>query len=255
MLRRAVVEVLTDAGISADEPRTWTYTPPPFREIEQKLVEYAGSSDMATRRAAVSAASHVSTLFFFNTFRRTGYDFSWSSLVAHPNEVWILKLGGFEASVERAVTEFLLWNLLRYFEVLGPASLRCFVVLDEAHKLAFGPGSPVEKILREGRKFGLGAILASQQPEDFSAVAFSNTATKITFQIEDQSGRVARQLYKKITNGDSLADITSALGTMPRGSAYVVTANTGRIVRMFRFDNMQPIVDTTSKDSQGHFKQ
>jgi hypothetical protein len=41
------------------------------------------------------------------------------------------------------------------------------------------PGSPVEKLLREGRKFGLGLILASQQPEDLSPVAFANTATKI----------------------------------------------------------------------------
>ena len=31
--------------------------------------------------------------------------------------------------------------------------------------------------MREGRKFGLGVILASQQPDDFSPVAFSNTAT------------------------------------------------------------------------------
>ena len=54
------------------------------------------------------------------------------------------------------MTEFLLWNLIGFIEAIGPGPLRCFVVLDEAHKLSFDRGSPVEKLLREGRKFGLG---------------------------------------------------------------------------------------------------
>src|SRR5581483_50962 len=119
----------------------------------------------------------------------------------------------------------------------GPAPLRCFVVLDEAHKLAFGSGSPVEKILREGRKFGLGVILASQQPEDFSTVAFANTATKIVFQTADNSGHVSRELHRKVRNGHSQEYISKTLGTLPRGSAYVVIANTGHVTRMLSFDD------------------
>jgi Helicase HerA, central domain len=237
LLRRAVLELLADAGIVVDDTRTWKQSPPPFRDLEDKINDYAASGDAGTRRAAASAGPHVSTLFFFNTFRKTGHTLSWSDLISHGNEVWILQLGGLEASVERAVTEFLLWSLIRYFEVLGPGPLRCFVVLDEAHKLAFGPGSPVEKILREGRKFGLAAVLASQQPEDFSAVAFANTATKIVFQIADQSGQVSRQLHRKIRNGHSHDYIARALGTLPRGSAYVVMANAGRITRMLSFED------------------
>ena len=236
LLRRAVLELLAEGGISVENPRTWTLQPPSFRDIEQKLAEYAHADDAATRRAASSAGPHVSTLFFFNTFRKTGHALSWSDLLTRRNEIWILQLGGLEASVERAVTEFLLWSLIRYFEVLGPGPLRCFVVLDEAHKLAFGPGSPVEKILREGRKFGLGVILASQQPEDFSAVAFTNTATKIVFQIADQSGNVSRQLHRKVKNGHSYEYIAKTLGTLPRGSAYVVMANAGRVTRLLSFD-------------------
>lgn len=239
LLRRAVLELLSESGIVVDNPRTWTKEPPPFRDLEQKINEYAVANDAGTRRAAASAGPHVSTLFFFNTFRKTGHALSWTTLLAHNNEVWILQLGGLEASVERAVTEFLLWSLIRYFEVIGPGSLRCFVVLDEAHKLAFGPGSPVEKILREGRKFGLAVILASQQPEDFSSVAFANTATKIVFQIADQSGNVSRQLHRKIKNGHSYDYIARTLGTLPRGSAYVVMANAGRITRMLSFEDSE----------------
>ena len=72
----------------------------------------------------------------------------------------------------------------------------------------------MEKILREGRKFGLGVILASQQPEDFSGVAFTNTATSV-FQIADQSGAVARHLQRKVKNGHSYDYIAKTLGTFP----------------------------------------
>ncbi len=237
LLRRAALELLADGGIVGDNPRSWGQSPPPFRDLEQKLSELAAAEDATTRRAASSAGPHVSTLFFFDTFRKTGHALSWSDLIERRNEVWILQLGGLEASVERAVTEFLLWSLIRYFEVLGPAPLRCFVVLDEAHKLAFGSGSPVEKILREGRKFGLGVILASQQPEDFSTVAFANTATKIVFQTADNSGHVSRELHRKVRNGHSQEYISKTLGTLPRGSAYVVIANTGHVTRMLSFDD------------------
>jgi hypothetical protein len=236
LLRRAVVELLEDSGIRGDDKKTWSNQPPPFRDLEQKLLEYAASQEASLRRVASATAPHVSTLFFFNTFRRTGHALSWSDLLARGGAAWILALGGLELSVERAVTEFLLWSLIRHFEMLGPAPLRCFVVLDEAHKLAFGPGSPVEKVLREGRKFGLGVILASQQPEDFSPVAFANTAAKIVFQTGDQTGMVSRQLHRKVKNNHSYEYIAKTIGTLPRGSAYVVLSNIGRATRMLSFD-------------------
>jgi DNA phosphorothioation-dependent restriction protein DptH len=239
VLRQAVLDVLSDAGIIASDSRTWTLASPAFRDVEQKLQQYAADADSVSKKAAASAASHISTLFFFDTFRKTGQALSWSDLLADHSQVWILQLGGLEASVERAVTEFLLWSLMRYFEVAGPGPLRAFVVLDEAHKLAFGPGSPVEKILREGRKFGLGVILASQQPEDFNSVAFANTATKIVFQIADQTGRIARQLHRKVLNGHSYEYVASRINTLPRGTAYVVTGNRGFVTRMFSFEERE----------------
>src|SRR5205823_741356 len=152
-------------------------------------------------RTASTVASHISTLFVFNTFRPSGQRLAWNDMLASEVPVFIIQLRGLEYSLERAVTELLLWNLIGYIESLGP--LRCFVVLDEAHKLSFAEGSPVEKLLREGRKFGLGLILASQQPEDFSPVAFANTATKIVFQVSDDRGMIARQLHRKIKSAHS----------------------------------------------------
>jgi DNA phosphorothioation-dependent restriction protein DptH len=223
---------MTEAGIRQGAPETWSADLPVFGSIQRKLADYAGQQQNPQARFAASAGSHVSTLFVFNTFRPSGQKLSWTDMLAARNRVVVIQLYGLEHSLERAVTEFLLWNLIGFIEAMGPGALRCFVVLDEAHKLSFDRGSPVEKLLREGRKFGLGLILASQQPEDFSPVAFSNTATKIIFQVGDERSTISRQLHRKIRNAHSFGEIYQLITKLPRGCAYVVTENVGRVVRI-----------------------
>ncbi len=249
IIRQAVIDVLSDAGIKPHDRATWHLRAPHFRNIERKLADYGNEVGSPNRRIALAAASHISTLFVFDTFRSTGRKLSWSDLVGSDQaHTWILQLGGLESSVERTVTEFLLWNLMRFVEVQGPGPLRCFIVLDEAHKMSFAADSPVEKLLREGRKFGLGLILASQQPEDFSAVAFANTATKIVFQVADERGTVSRRLAKKAKNRDVGSLSADVITSLPRGSAYVVTENRGKVVRISSFEDRIPNWDRVSND-------
>jgi len=232
VLRQAVLDVMADEGIVAGAESSWTQELPEFGNIRQKLQLYASGSGHAPSRVASLAESHISTIFVFNTFRPSGKKLAWSEMLASESKVWVIQLKGLEHSLEMAVTEFLLWNLIGYYEALGPGPLKCFIVLDEAHKLAFDVGSPVEKLLREGRKYGLGLILASQQPEDFSPVAFANTATKLVFQIGDDRSVVSRQLFRKVRNADSFLKIYELITRLPRGVAYVVTNNCGRLVKI-----------------------
>jgi hypothetical protein len=235
VIRQAVLDVMADAGILPNEPDTWAADLPAFGELQSKLNDLAANPQNPQSRFAATAASHVSTLFVFNTFRPSGEKLSWPDMLDAHNRVVVIQLKGLEHSLERAVTEFMLWNLIGFIEAMGPGPLKCFVVLDEAHKLSFSPGSPVEKLLREGRKFGLGLILASQQPEDFSPVAFANTATKIVFQVGDERSTISRQLHRKIKNAHSFGEIYQLITKLPRGCAYVVTENVGRVVRVTSF--------------------
>jgi DNA helicase HerA-like ATPase len=238
IIRQAVLQVLADCGIIQHDRATWTLKPPHFRNVERRLTDFTTDTGSSTRRTALAAASHISTLFVFDTFRSTGRKLSWDDLLnGERAQTWVLQLAGLESSVERAVTEFLLWNLIRFVEARGPDPLRCFIVLDEAHKMSFAAGSPVEKLLREGRKFGLGLILASQQPEDFSPVAFANTATKIIFQVSDDRGVISRQLYRKTRNQDVGAVAADTITKLPRGSAYVITENRGTVVKISTFED------------------
>lgn len=236
VLRQAVIDTFSNMGIDPANRRTWDQSPPPFRSIFDTLQSIASDPLQPQSSVAASVASHISTMFVFNTFRPTGQHLDWSELLKLRDRVVILQLKGLEYSLEQAVTEFLLWNLIGYVESKGPSPLRCFVVLDEAHRMSFDRGTPVEKLLREGRKFGLGLLLASQQPEDFSPVAFGNTATKVVFQISDDKSAVTRQLHRKLKDGHSFADLFNVVTKLPRGSAYVVSENVGRIVSISSFD-------------------
>lgn len=230
ILRQAVLDVLPNAK------ENQRYDPPPFVNLQRQLESYADNPSHPNRRLAATVASHISTVFVFNTFRSNGQSLNWGDMLRSGRSVFVVKLKGLEHSLEKAVTEFLLWNFIGYVESLGPGPLRCFVVLDEAHKLSFADGSPAEKLLREGRKFGLGLILASQQPDDFSSVAFANSATKLVFQVGDENSSVSRQLHRRIKNGHSFGDIYETVTKLPRGWAYVVTENIGRVVRIASFD-------------------
>lgn len=234
VLRQAVLDAMADSGIRPEEPETWSIAAPAFSLLKDKLNSLSdGASPQAKVAAAV--ASHVSTMFVYNTFRSGGRSLAWSKIFADPAQVIVLQLKGLEHSLERAVTEFLLWNFIGFVESLGPSPLRCFVVLDEAHRLSFDPGSPVEKLLREGRKFGIGLMLASQQPQDFTPVAWANTATKLVFQVGDERYAVSHQLQRKLRNFSALGDVSALITRLPRGVSLFVSENVGRVIRIANF--------------------
>jgi DNA phosphorothioation-dependent restriction protein DptH len=145
VVRQAVLDVMADAGIMPDAPDSWPADLPAFGNVQAKLQSYATNPTNAQARFAASAASHISTVFVFNTFRSNGHKLAWSDILQADNRTVIIQLKGLEHSLERAVTEFLLWNLIGFIEALGPGPLRSFVILDEAHKLSFNPGSSCRK--------------------------------------------------------------------------------------------------------------
>jgi len=146
----------------------------------------------------------------------------------------IIQLKGLETQLEKAVTELLLWNFIGFLEDLGPGAMRCALVLDEAHRLSFDESSPVEKLLREGRKFGVSVIVASQQPEDFSTVAFSNTASKLIFSIADPKGNTSRFISQKHMIDSQR--LSAGLGKLDRGTALFLSNHFGNTVKVTSFE-------------------
>jgi DNA phosphorothioation-dependent restriction protein DptH len=136
ILRQGVLDVMIEAGIIPGNRTSWDHSPPAFASLQGKLQTYAENPSHPQRRIASSVASHSSTMFVFNTFQDNGLSLNWQEILESGGHVFVIQLKGLEYSLERAVTEFLLWNLMGFIESVGPGPRRCFVVLDEAHKLA-----------------------------------------------------------------------------------------------------------------------
>ena len=230
ILQKALLRSFEDKGIFKNEKHTWVNEPPFLSDVKEKLDEMSNLKGSPNQKIAAKLNSHISTFFIFDTFRKNSERISWKKIINSRDIVHIIQLKGLEGKTGKVVTEFLLWDLYNYIVSQGPKSLRFFCVLDEAHNLSFEKDSPVDKLVREGRKFGLGLIFASQQPEDFSSTAYSNTATKLVFQVLDDTRKVSKKLALKCMNFSNPAQVLETISRLPRGRAFFITRNMGFIV-------------------------
>jgi hypothetical protein len=120
--------------------------------------------------------------------------------------------------LQLAAGAFLLRKLYKDMFTWGQADrLRLVVVLDEAHRLSKDVTLP--KLMKEGRKFGVAVVVASQGLADFHADVLGNAGTKVVFRINHpDSKRVAG--FVRAAQGVDLAAKIEQLGV---GQAYVQT--------------------------------
>lgn len=103
----------------------------------------------------------------------------------------VLKLNDYPTEeVKSLIAEIILRKLINYLYIKGKSDLELYCVIDEAHRLAY-EGSPIDQMLREARKYGLGLILASQSADDFSETIRSNTSAYLGFRANSDKDAVA----------------------------------------------------------------
>ncbi|MBE3135978.1 MAG: DUF87 domain-containing protein [Thermoplasmata archaeon] len=239
----AVVDVFFFADIHKDDKDSWQKPLPSFNEIHRRLRAIADSDENSLRHYAKSAYSHISSFFRFNIIRDDGIKLTWDEMINKSGETWIIQLRGLDYYVSMITTEMLLWNLISYLQSEGPSKLKLFIILDEAHKLSFERGTPIEWILREGRKFGVGVILASQQLEDYSKVAIANTSTKLVFQNHDEMYMLSKALAKKCKNISDYKKISEIITRLERGKAFLLNENIGRKISIDDFRSRRNLND------------
>jgi DNA helicase HerA-like ATPase len=120
--------------------------------------------------------------------------------------------------LQLAAGAFVLRKLYKDMFTWGEADrLRLIVVLDEAHRLAQDKTLP--KLLKEGRKFGIGVLVASQSLGDFHEDVRNNVGAKVIFRTNHpESGRVAG--FISTPQG---VNLTSRIEQLAVGQAYVQT--------------------------------
>ena len=133
-------------------------------------------------------------------------------------------------TLQIAAGAFLMRRLYKEMFAWGEtSSLRLALVLDEAHRLARDMTLP--KLMKEGRKFGILVIVASQGLADFHPDVVGNAGTKVVFRTNfPMSKKVAG--YLRASRGVDLAAVVEQLEV---GEAYVQTPemSTASRVRMY----------------------
>jgi len=122
--------------------------------------------------------------------------------------------------VQIAGSSFLLRRVYKdMFTWPQDGTLKLAIVLDEAHRLSGDVTLP--KLMKEGRKYGVAVIVASQGLADFGQDVLGNVGTKIVFRTNQPDSRGVAK-YLRGRQGQDLAPEIERLGV---GQAYVSTAD------------------------------
>ena len=205
-LREAIKHAYEEAGIDSKptvvEDRT---TFPPFEAVRDQL---------AGDKANEALLGRLSPIFDLGLFSTEGQD----DLDVFMRSSSVVRLGHLPGDeTKNSVAEFFLMALYNFLirqphtHVLGR-----LLILDEAWRLVESPF--LIPLMREGRAFGLGVLIATQFPRDLPEAVRGSTATRIYFsqsQIE-QVREVQRTVIGKTSGAeaDHLASVMRSLSPL-----------------------------------------
>src|SRR5690606_22694722 len=125
----------------------------------------------------------------------------------------------------------MIFEALQHYRRVTGHELPTVLVLEEAHTfvhrdLSEGKGTPagqacsrvIERIAREGRKFGLGLVLASQRPSEISPTVLSQCNTFLLHRIVNDHDQ---ELVKRLVP-DGLGALLRELPSLPTGRAILL---------------------------------
>ena len=164
---------------------------------------------------------------------KEGSDSAWEQMLTSPESfVHVLQLKGVAREIQKLVTEFALWDLYDYACNTGSKNRPIPVVLDEIQNLDHRSDSPIDKMLREGRKFGLSMMLATQTTSQFDQEQrdrLFQAGHKLFFKPANTEINRFADLLSVATSGVSKADWAERLAKLQKGQCWslgpVITSN------------------------------
>lgn len=181
------------------------------------MPEFATALEEVEKGAAgKNAAARLLTFTDFGLFRE---DATGSfELRTDPPQGWIIDVSYLMEEVQRFAASFILRRVYReMFAWPQDSRMKLAVVLDEAHRMARDVTLP--KLMKEGRKYGVGVIVASQSADDFHKDVLGNAGTKIVF----RTNFPASKEVAKLLRGRNGVDLSQHIEKLDVGVAYVST--------------------------------
>ena len=180
---------------------------------DQQYLPFEAIGDVLRREEATTLLGRLSPVFDLGLFNQANVQSGLDDLLTQPTVVRLSQLPGDQ--VKNAVAEFFLMALYGFLiRRPQPHRLEQLLVLDEAWRLVNSPF--LEPLMREGRAFGLGVIIATQFPKDLTDQISGSTATRLYFSQTkaEQIREIQRTLIGKTSGSEA-----EHLGNTMRGLA------------------------------------
>jgi DNA phosphorothioation-dependent restriction protein DptH len=130
-------------------------------------------------------------------------------------------------SVQIAASAFILRKIFKDMFMWEQSSeLRLAIVLDEAHRLAKDRTLP--RLMKEGRKYGVAVVVASQGVDDFHRDVLGNAGVKIVFRTNFPSSKTVAGYLR----GRAGQDLSKQIEQLEVGQAYVSTPEAAQAQRI-----------------------
>lgn len=164
-------------GIVQTDTSSWDKTPPTFADVKAEIEERIEDGCKESQKLALKLAA----TFQYGIFNRP------QPLLDAPIVRFDLsalgKVPGLGAIAAESLAKQLMDSHRLQGEIQGKVP-RTFLLIDEAKEMPKISGSACDRIMADGRKYGLALVLASQSERHLSADAISNSATKIVLAVD-----------------------------------------------------------------------
>lgn len=137
-------------------------------------------------------------------------------------KILVLDMDKFTSQLQCFASELILAVLWRWFQLWGQYAKRpLYVVCDECQNLTFKKNSVLSQILREGRKFNMAVLLATQSLTTFSkeqVAVIMQAATQLYFHPAPSEARALARL----TGAEDVREMEKKLMGLRRGECIAV---------------------------------
>ena len=211
-------------------------------EIRDTLYSFL-DNDVHDKKTVETLSTYVDEFADLNLFSDSDSHAGWNTLYSTvPACNHVFQLMNIPPNISAGIIEFVLWDLFFYAQRGGNEQRPSVVVLDEIQNLRLNEGSPVEKILREGRKFGLALIAATQSfagVNKFMAV-LNQAAYKLLFRPADNELADFGRHLNNIDSSYSANEWKEQLARLKKGDCFVVgPTDQGRPIRFVHISSME----------------
>jgi DNA phosphorothioation-dependent restriction protein DptH len=187
--------------------------------LEELLASLSDDKD-----APPTLALKIAELVKQKPFANSG-ESGWHHLFEGLKPIHILQLTNLSKDIQRLIAEFALWDFFAYASRHGGKDRPLPIVLDEVQNLDHRTDRALDKLLREGRKFGVGMVLATQTISNFNKEQRSRlfqSGHKLFFKPAETERREFAQILADVAVGRSRDDWIAELAKLGKGECWSI---------------------------------